>query len=207
MFRTRTGGVACAALLALGLALASRPSGATPGAGEPKIGHPKGHAFTEADRAHIKKEALAHVAAPKGQTVRVMSVSSHAIREGKETAENLAKHTAHALVFNYTTGKATRLTIDPATGKVTNTEAVRGSIESSKEERDEGVKIIQNDAKVFKKGNGVTGGFLVPAPKGEPATKVPHRYLLYEVTAGANNARQATVIVDMSAKRVVSSKK
>jgi len=207
MFGKRTGGVVITSLLALGLAVAIHPSDATPGAGGPAIGHAKGHAFTDADRAHIQKEALAHVAPKaKGQTLRVMSVSSHALREGKETAENLKKHVAHALVFNYATGKATRLTIDPGTGKVTNTEAVKGTIESAKDEREEGVKIIQKDAKVFKKGNQVTGGFLVTAPKGEPATKVPHRYLLFEVT-GANNAREATVVVDMTAKRVVSSKK
>src|SRR5438132_5004823 len=86
------------ALLALGAATATHA--ARPGArsgGAPQIGHPLGHAFSEADRARIKKAALAHVAAStKGQTVRVMGVSSLALREGKESEENLQKHVAQA---------------------------------------------------------------------------------------------------------------
>jgi hypothetical protein len=194
-------------IIALGAATATHAarSGAGPG-GTPQIGHPLGHAFTDADRALIKKAALAHVAdKAKGQTIRVMGVSSHALREGKETQENLQKHVAHALVFNYATGKASRLTLDPATGKITGQEEVKGQIDSSPEERAEGAKIIEADAKVFKKGGNVVGGFVVPPPKGQPATKVPHRYLEYHVTA-ADHTHQSIVVVDLTAKKIVSSK-
>jgi hypothetical protein len=199
--------LAFVALFALGAATVIHAArfGAGPG-GTPQIGHPLGHAFSDADRAKIKKAALAHVAAStKGQTVRVMGVSSLALREGKETEENLQKHVAQALVFNYATGKASRLTLDPATGKITGQEEVKGHIDSSPEERAEGAKIIQADAKVFKKGGNVVGGFIVPPPKGEPATKVPHRYLEFHVTA-ADHTHQSVVVVDLTAKKVVSSK-
>jgi len=207
MSMPQRGALTFVALLALGAATATHASrsGAGPG-GTPQVGHPLGHALSDADRAKIKKAALAHVAAKtKGQTVRLMGVSSHALREGKETPENLQKHEVHALLFNYTTGKATRIRMNPVSGKITSQEEVKGQIDSSPEERSEGEKIIQADAKVFKKGGHVVGGFVVPPPKGQPATKVPHRYLEYHVTA-ADRTHDTIVVVDLTAKKVVNSK-
>jgi hypothetical protein len=195
------------ALLALGAATVIHVSRSGAQQAEPaQIGHPLGHAFSDTDRARIKKTVLAHIAdKAKGQSVRVMGVSSLALRDAKETSENLKKHVAQALVFNYATGKAARLNLDPATGKVTGQEEVKGHIDSSPEERSEGAKIIQADAKAFKKGGNVVGGFVVSPPKGQPATKVPHRYLEYHVTA-ADHTHQFIVVVDLTAKKVVSFK-
>src|SRR5207302_9739203 len=97
----------------------------------PKLGHEHGHAFTAADRAKIKTLALSHLAHKKDHAVRVMHVSSHALRQGAETPENLQMHEAQALVFNYTTGKGQRVHIDPKSGKVTASEEVKGAINTS----------------------------------------------------------------------------
>jgi hypothetical protein len=174
----------------------------------PQIGHDQGHAFTDADRAKIKALALAHLAHKKTDVVRVLHVSSHALRQGAETPENLNKHEAHALVFNYTTGKAQRVHIDPQTGKVTSSEEVKGFINSSHEEREEGKKLVESfkeHADIMKAGGLVDGGFRTVAPKGTPSTPVPHRYLEYHVTSKDHRLLR-TVIVDLSAKKVISSK-
>jgi hypothetical protein len=206
MSRPQSIALGLAALVAFGVAaLAHVTRAEVDQAGGPALGHPLGHAFSEADRAKIKKIALAHVAAPKGHTVRFLSVGSHALREGKDVPENPQKHVAEALLFNYTTGKATRLQLDPQTGKVIKQEEVTHFISSSAEERADGEQIIQADPKLFKKGDLIVGGFLINPPKGLPATKVPHRYLEYHVT-GPDHAHKHEVIVDVSAKRVVRSK-
>jgi hypothetical protein len=207
MSRQRTRDVALLAFLAMSLAVAVYSSAAwQPGkTGSPTLGHPQGHLLTDTDRATIKKAALAHLTtSAKGQTVRFMGVSTHAIREGPDTPENPQKHEVQALVFNYTTGKATRLRFDPNNGKMVGQEDVAGTISSSEEERKEGEKIIEADAKIFKKGDMIVGGFVINPPKGAPATKVPHRYLEFHVT-GPNHTHQSLVVVDLTAKKIISS--
>ena len=174
----------------------------------PQIGHDQGHAFTDADRVKIKALALTHLAHKKTDVVRVMNISSHALRQGAETPENLNKHEAHALVFNYTTGKAQRVHIDPHTGKVTSSEEVKGFINSSHDEREEGKKLVESykeHADIMKAGGLVDGGFRTMAPKGSPGTAVPHRYLEYHMTSKEHRLLRI-VIVDLSAKKVISSK-
>jgi hypothetical protein len=112
---------------------------------------------------------------------------------------------AEALVFNYKTGKATRVHIDPQTAKVIKQEEVTHFISSSAEERAEGERIIQADANLFKKGDHLVGGFVINPPKGFPATQVPHRYLEYHVT-GPDHSHKSEVIVDLTAKKVARSK-
>jgi hypothetical protein len=177
---------------------------------KPQLGHPDGHAFTDEDRTRIKKAALAHLAAEhKGDVMATLHVSSHAIREAKETPESLQKHEAQALVFNYTKGKAFRVSIDPQTGKVTQQTEVTGMILSSPEEREEGRKIVlafAEHAKFAKAGALAGGGFAVQTPKGLEATKVPHRYLEYHLTSADHKTLERVVIVDLSDKKVASSK-
>jgi hypothetical protein len=194
------------AALAIGFQWLNAQGGKT----DPKLGHPAGHAFTDADRDKIKAAALAQLAAEhKGDVIRALHVSSHAVREGKETPENLQKHEAQALVFNYTKGKAFRVDLDPQTGKVLRQEEVQGMILSSREERAEGKKLVADyaeHAKLIKAGSLVEGGFAVQTPKDIAATKVPHRYLEYHLTSADNKTLERVVIVDLSDKKVVSSK-
>jgi hypothetical protein len=209
MSRQRAGGVALAALLICSLAVVLRSSGAWQGgaAGKAKIGHPLGHAFSNQDRAKIKAMALAHVAPKKGQQVRVLSVSSHAVRSKGPDTKNLEKHVAHALLFNYSTGKAIRVEVDPRTGKVSHQEEVKGGLGPSAEERAEGSSLVKSDprlAKLVKGGSHVVGGFIVQAPKGLAATPVPHRYMEFHVVSPDHKKTQQEIIVDLSAKKVVS---
>jgi hypothetical protein len=177
---------------------------------KPQVGHPLGHAFTDADRTTIKSAALAHLAAEhKGDVVRALHVSSHAVRESKETPESLQKHEAQALLFNYTKGKAYRVDLDPQTGKVLRQEEVQGMILSSAEERAEGKKLAEafpDHAKLVKAGGHVEGGFVVQPPKGLGATAVPHRYLEYHLTSADHKTLERVITVDLSEKKVVLSK-
>src|SRR5262249_25457538 len=152
---------------------------------------------------------LTHVAPKEKDVVRFLHVSSHAIREDKETGRSLTKHEGQALVFNYTTGKAFRVHVDAQTGKVTGQVEVKGAINSSAEEREEGKKLAEgykDHADLMKKGGHVVGGFLTGPPKGTPATTVPHRYLEYHLTSADRRTVERVIIVDLSAKKVVSSK-
>ena len=209
MSRQRACGLALAALLVVGLVVALRSSGAWQGGttGTPKIGHPLGHAFSDQDRAKIKALALAHVAPKKGQQVRVLSVSSHAVRSPGADTKNLEKHVAHALLFNYSTGKAMRVEVDPKTGKVSQQEEVKGGLGPSPEEIAEGAGLVKSNPKLaplVKAGSHVVGGFIVQAPKGAAATTVPHRYMEFHVVSPDHKKTQQEVIVDLSAKKVVS---
>jgi hypothetical protein len=208
MSRQRVSGVALAALAVCALVLAWRASPARQGeaAGKPGLGHPLGHAFSGQDRAKIKKLALAHVAPKKGQHVRVLSVSSHAVRSPGADTKNLSKHVAHALVFNYSTGKALRVEVDPRTGKATHQEEVKGGLGPSPEEIAEGKDLVQAHAKLaplVKAGSHVVGGFIVQAPKGVAATPVPHRYMEFHVVSPDHKKTQREAIIDLSARKVV----
>lgn len=160
----------------------------------------RGLPFTSQERTQIINRLLANplvVERTKNQRVRVLSLVS--APSDKETiAPWSASRIARAVVFNYSTGNATRFVIDAASGEVLREEPLRGRPQASQEEIQEALRIIQANpelARLLQTGGIVEGGFIVDGPTGAPPR---NRYIQMQVLTSDRTRIQKLVSVDLT---------
>lgn len=160
----------------------------------------RGLPFTSQEQTQIINRFLANprvVERMRNQRVRVLSLVS-GLTDKEITAPRHANRIAKAVVFNYSTGNATRFMLDAASGEVLREEPLRGRPHASQEEIQEAMRIIQANpelARLLQTGGIVEGGFIVDGPTGAPPR---NRYIQMQVLTSDRSRIQKLVSVDLT---------
>lgn len=160
----------------------------------------RGLPFTSQEQTQIINRFLANprmVERMRNQRVRVLSLVS-GLTDKETTAPRSASRIARAVVFNYSTGNATRFMLDAASGEVLREEPLRGRPQASQEEIQEAMRIIQANpelARLLQTGGILEGGFIVDGPIGAPPR---NRYIQMQVLTSDRSRIQKLVSVDLT---------
>ncbi len=120
--------------------------------------------------------------------VRVLHV--YCAEPDKETRRNVLV----AVVYNYTANFATRVTLDPASRRVTGGERIAGQPQSSEEERQEALRLVREKLN-FGADIVLEGGFIVDPPEGAPRDG---RYIQLQVLSPDRWKLLEFITVDLS---------
>ncbi len=194
--------------IVIGSALQTEDLAAEPQQGsEVSIKSSQDEPLTKDERDRVVAKTLAHPRVAdklKGHRVRAVRVT-HARNSDRLTAGSDQVASASVTLFDYTTGKTTRYTIDLRSGELLREQALPGHPQSSQEERDDAAAIIQQDrelSSLLQSGHKLIGGFIVEGPSGT----VPwHRYMHLRIVTDDMRRTRRVVIVDLS-DRVIASK-
>jgi hypothetical protein len=138
------------------------------------------------------------------QRRKVLSVTVPADTEALPRKKG--RRVARVVVFDYDQGKASTLLVDASSAEVLKEEPIRGRPQPSTEEKQDAVKIVQQDPKLAQllQGNAVLeGGFIVDGPHGAPPK---HRFLQLQLLTPDRQQLQRTVVVDLTAGAIASIK-
>lgn len=204
-----------ASLLAATLlaALAAGPAAAAeqekaPYGGELEIRTPLGQPLSDGERERIVAAILARprVAREVGdQRVRAVRVTldSAVVDKAAEPSDELV---AHAVIFNYATGRATRYTLSLATGEVVEARELRGRPQASPEEFAEASELLRGDdrlASLLEREAVVEGGFIVDPPESAEKRDPRHRYLQLQLLSRDREEIHYFVTVDLTDRTLV----
>lgn len=112
---------------------------------------------------------------------------------------------ASIVLFNYSTGNATRYRVDALNGEVLSEETLRGRPQASPEERQEAIQIIQANpqhARLLQAGGIIEGGFIVDDPVG---ASPGNRFIQMHVLSSDRRRIQSVTIVDLTTGIIASS--
>lgn len=138
------------------------------------------------------------------QRVTALRVS-HQFEETKGERQPSQKIIASALIFNYSTGSATRYDLDTSTGSVIGREELQGRPQASPEERAEAFEIIRSDtdlARYLGDSGELAGGFVVDPPDGTAADDLRHRFLQIHILSADREDILQFVTVDLTARGI-----
>jgi len=159
-----------------------------------------GQPFTPADRKRVADVVFADARirdATRGQRVRVLSIAHD---EQKATE---SQRLASVVLFNYTSGRATRALVTIPGGEVIEVRELRGRPAPSEEELGEATRIIRETAALKPLVDGgaqVEGGFAVEGPSGLPRS---HRYLQFHLLSADRENALRTIVVDLTSGNIV----
>lgn len=162
--------------------------------------------ITPEEQARLSKQALAHLRkspAVKRQRLRVLSIKSLPNEDEKVTPQ---KSRATVVVFNYSTGKATRLTMDRSNDLVLREERLPGRPQPSEEEREEARQVVRADSELGRMlagGSVLEGGFVVDAPEGQ---SLRHRFIQFQILTSDRLSLERLVIVNLTSGSIAESK-
>jgi hypothetical protein len=192
-----------AAVLCLGLLLWSSGSLAT----WAQTARPSEFSISSNERARIIDEILSNpqvIEGTRNQRLRVLSVTLASPEKQGDSRVFATQELSQAIIFNYSTGKASRLLVDRNTNEVIGEEVLPGRPQSSVEELQQATRIIQGNpqlAQMLQGGSVLEGGFVVDAPPGAP---VNNRYVQIHVLSGNRRQIQRVVIVDLTSNTIAS---
>ena len=172
--------------------------------------------FTAGEKAQLAAKILeAPVAAQKGAQPtaekptpkhrRVLSVTVPANTETL-SPEKAHRRVARVVVFDYDENKATGLLVDASNAEVLAQEPIRGRPQRSAEEKQDAIKIVQEDPKLAQllQANAIIeGGFIVDGPRSAPSK---HRFLQLQLLTPDRTQLQRTVVVDLTAGTIASTR-
>lgn len=160
--------------------------------------------ITPEEQARLSKQALAQLRKSpvvRDQRLRVLSIKS---LPGEK--DEFQKSLASVVVFNYSTGNATRLVMYQSTGLVLRQERLRGRPQPSEEELQEARRIIRADpeqARLLAAGGVLEGGFVVDAPSGQ---SLRHRFIQFQILTSDRLGLQRLVVVNLTTGGIAESK-
>ena len=152
------------------------------------------------ERDWLSTKALNHLRrnpSTKNDRLRVLSVKRFSANGG-----TVKTPIASIVIFNYSRGSATRLTMDSSNGVVLRQERLRGRPQSSEEERREARLLIwanPQHAQMLRAGAIIEGGFVVDGPGRESWR---HRFLLFQLLSSDRQSLQRVVIVNLTTRRI-----
>jgi hypothetical protein len=135
------------------------------------------------------------------QRLRLLRLNLRVSGKEGNTARTTAS-LAEAIIFNYSTGKASRLLVNADSGEILQEEILRGRPQPSPEEIQEAQQIIGKQAQLaelINNGSVVDGGFAVDAPQGLPRH---HRYLQMRLLSANRSRLQRVVTVDLTSGKI-----
>jgi len=165
--------------------------------------NPQG-SITPEEQARLSKQALAQLRKSpvvRDQRLRVLSIKS---LPGEK--DEFQKSLASVVVFNYSTGNATRLVMYQSNGLVLRQERLRGRPQPSEEELQEARRIIRADpeqARLLAAGGVLEGGFVVDAPSGQ---SLRHRFIQFQILTSDRLGLQRLVVVNLTTGNIAESK-
>jgi len=179
-----------------GVSIAQQPT--------PPVQPTSASAFTPQERAQIVTQVLA---LPK-VSVGMKDHRLTSLRVARESGDKEAppQRLASVVLFDYTTGKATRFVIATETGALVREQPLRGRPQASEEELEEARKIIEANVehkRLLQAGGVLEGGLIVDGPPGAPAL---HRFLQIQVLTADRHRIQRLVVVDLTTGTIVLSK-
>jgi hypothetical protein len=133
----------------------------------------------------------------RNQRYRVLSVAL-APESKEDTVERRGQRIAALILFNYSSGKATRFLVDSSNGDVLAEEALHGRPQPSEEETQAAIKIVRQDpslARLLSDKAVIDGGFAVDGPIG---AKPHHRFIQFQILSADRLRLQRMVIVDLT---------
>jgi hypothetical protein len=163
----------------------------------------RGAAFTLEDRQLLFRRIIAdpQLARVRNNRLRQLSI----VPATPEKAGEANPRVATSVIFDYTIGRAYRVTLNLATGSVATFETLAGRPQASLEEIGEAKAITMRDARhtvMFDQGARLEGGFVVdPPPGGDPR----HRYLQFHITTHDYAHFIRVVTVDLTDGKVAAS--
>jgi hypothetical protein len=169
--------------------------------------------FTAEEKAQLAAKILeapaveqkgARPTVEKAKRRRVLSVTVPATTETL-SPEKVRRRIARVIVFDYDENKATGLLVDASTAEVLKKEPIRGRPQRSAEEKQDAIKIVQQDPKLAQslQANAVIeGGFIVDGPQGAPSK---HRFLQLQLLTPDRTQLRRRVIVDLTAGTIAAS--
>lgn len=200
--------VSLALLCASTLAYAqSGPGNLPPQAGGLGIMTAPGLVLTPGEQRSLVAALLANPAVSqqtKGHKIRALRVT-HGFIPAAADAAKAEEYRATIVLFDYTTGLATRYSLDPETGELLNQERVRGRPQPSEEEIEIATRIARQDpafTEFSSTSAQLTGGFVVDGPPGKPAS---HRYIQMRLLSADLTRTVRVIIVDLTNETIAAS--
>jgi hypothetical protein len=166
---------------------------------------PPGQPLTAEERGRVAAALLASPSVSeriKGHKVRVLSVT-HGYETGAAGGKD-DQYRATVILFDYTTGKATRFALDLPSGEIVGEQLLRGRPQASEEELQLAARIVQADAelaRLLSPSGRLMGGFVVNGPSG---SSPDHRFIQLRIVTDDLRDTKRVVTVDLTDEVVAS---